>query len=84
MADQELRRRRVGQEGTEIRKKHRAERIYKIEKKSEPMSWSTIALIVLSVILVILFLVGCSWYRKFIPQFQIEAFTGFKRVKKLF
>lgn len=38
MADQELRRRRVGQEATEIRKRQRAERIYKIEKKAEP-SW---------------------------------------------
>ncbi|PIC15106.1 hypothetical protein B9Z55_022211 [Caenorhabditis nigoni] len=69
MADQELRRRRVGQEATEIRKKHRAERIYKIEKKPEPMSWTCWALIVFSIIGFILFL--------------IEAFSGFKRIKKL-
>ncbi|CCD62870.1 Stress-associated endoplasmic reticulum protein [Caenorhabditis elegans] len=70
MADQELRRRRVGQEATEIRKRQRAERIYKIEKKAEPMSWTCYGLIALSIIGFILFL--------------IEAFTGFKRIKSLF
>ncbi|KAF1745800.1 hypothetical protein GCK72_022247 [Caenorhabditis remanei] len=70
MADQELRRRRVGQEATEIRKRHRAERIYKIEKKPEPMSWTCYAIIIFSILGVILFL--------------IEAFSGFKRIKRLF
>ncbi|EFO96864.1 hypothetical protein CRE_17204 [Caenorhabditis remanei] len=70
MADQELRRRRVGQEATEIRKRHRAERIYKIEKKPEPMSWTCYAVIIFSILGVILFL--------------IEAFSGFKRIKRLF